>query len=299
MADDTGRMSPSNRRLVLYGAAAVILGGIGAFVGLAPREADAVTLLSGADMQLRLAYGMPAVDKDGKPFATRRQLVEAAVSSLERVERLGEMPAATSEMRGFAASLLDDFAGAAAWYGKARECADVQDEQRDILAFNEARMLAKAGRPDAALACFARNSVALDRRYGPRRVIEEAAILATVGRRDEAAARLAMAVKTTETDLGALLQVGEIYAQIGDVAESTAVLTKVAADVPFANYLLAKLKLQRGEVDSGLDLLAKASKAVPTEVRRALREDALVWSAAAADARYQEIAGTSPAAPAR
>jgi len=54
-----------------------------------------------------------------------------------------------------------------------------------------------------------------------------------------------------------------------------------------------------GVTDKRDELLAAAAKALPTEVKRALREDAHVWSVAAADARYQAIAGTPPAAPAR
>lgn len=298
-ADDIGRMNALHRRLALYGAAAAALGGLGIFALVAPAEADAMTLLGGADVQLRLAYSMPAVDKEGKPVSTRKDLIDAAIGNLERVASLGAMPASTAEMRGFAASLQDDFVGAADWYDKARSCPDVEAEQKDVLAFNQARMLAKAGRPEAALACFARHAEALDRRFGHQRAIEEAAILADAGRRDEAGTRLAKVVKAADADVGARLQAGEVYARMGDVNEATNVLVQVAPEAPFANYVLAKLKLQRGEVDSGLDLLAKASNALPTEVKRALREDAHVWSVAAADVRYQAIAGTQPAAPAR
>jgi hypothetical protein len=45
--------------------------------------------------------------------------------------------------------------------------------------------------------------------------------------------------------------------------------------------------------------MAAAAKTLPTEVKRALREDAHVWSAVASDARYQAITGTPSAAPAR
>jgi len=57
--------------------------------------------------------------------------------------------------------------------------------------------------------------------------------------------------------------------------------------------------LQQGAVDSCIDHLARAAQALPTEVKRTLREDANAWSAVAGDARFQAIAGTNPAAPAR
>ncbi|MBM3963146.1 MAG: hypothetical protein FJ306_14790 [Planctomycetes bacterium] len=241
---------------------------------------------------------MPAQDKDGKPFGARADLITAAVDNLVRLERMGAAPACTAEMRGFAASLQGDFSGAADWYARAQASSDVEAEQKDLLAFNQARMLAKAGKADAALACFSRHAASLDQRYGHQRTLEEAGILAGAGRRSEAEERLAKVV-AADTDAAARLQAGQVYAQLGAVAEATTVLSQVAGEAPFANYLLAKLKLQRGEVDSSLDILAAAAKALPTEVKRALREDAHVWSVAAADARYQAIAGTPPAAPAR
>ncbi|MFO0451097.1 MAG: hypothetical protein ACK52I_20980 [Pseudomonadota bacterium] len=292
-------MSPNRRRVVLYGVAAVAIGGLAALACREPAEADALTLLGGADVQLRLAYGMPAKDRDGRPFSSRVDLINAAVGNLERCERLGVAQACTAEMRGFAASLQEDYDGAANWYAKAQECADVGTEQKDVLAFNQARMLAKAGKADAALACFSRHAVALDQRFGHQRTIEEAGILAAVGRRPEAEKRLAMVAQAPDADVGERLRAGEAYAALGAVAEASAMLTQVAAEAPFANYLLAKLKLRQGEVDSGLDLLAAAVKALPTEVKRALREDAHVWSAVASDARYQAITGTPSAAPAR
>jgi tetratricopeptide (TPR) repeat protein len=298
-ADGVGRMSDNRRRLVLYGAAAVVIGGLAVLGSREAAEADAMTLIGSANVQLRLAYGMPSKDRHGKPLSSRVDLITSAVSNLERVERLGLAIACASELRGFAASLQEDFSGAAEWYAKAQTCADVEAEQKDVLAFNEARMLAKAGKADAALACFSRYASALDQRFGHQRTIEEATILAGIGRRQEAEARLAKVAQAADADAGDRLRAGEAYVAIGAVAEAAAVLTQAAVDAPFANYLLAKLKLQQGEVDSGLDLLAAAAKALPTEVKRALRKDAHVWSVAAADARYQAIAGTPAAVPAR
>jgi tetratricopeptide (TPR) repeat protein len=292
-------MSDTRRRLILYGCATAVLGGLAAIGFAAPGEADAMTLLGSADVQLRLAYAMPAQEKDGKPFGSRADLIAAAVDNLVRVERMGAVPACTAEMRGFAASLQGDFSGAADWYARAQVSADVEAEQKDVLAFNQARMLAKAGRADAALACFSRHATALDQRYGHQRTLEEAGILAGAGRRSEAEERLAKVLVAADADVAARMQAGQVYAQLGAVAEAITVLSQVAGEAPFANYLLAKLKLQQGEVDSGLDLLAAAAKALPTEVKRALRKDAHVWSVAAADARYQAIAGTPAAVPAR
>jgi hypothetical protein len=137
-----GRMSDTRRRLILYGCATAVLGGLAAIGFAAPGEADAMTLLGSADVQLRLAYAMPAQEKDGKPFGSRADLIAAAVDNLVRAERMGAAPACTAEMRGFAASLQGDFSGAADWYARAQASADVEPEQKDVLAFNQARMRA-------------------------------------------------------------------------------------------------------------------------------------------------------------
>jgi hypothetical protein len=49
----------------------------------------------------------------------------------------------------------------------------------------------------------------------------------------------------------------------------------------------------QGEVDTGFELLERAAKAVPAEVRRRIREEAGVWSTVEKDARFQQLADRS------
>jgi tetratricopeptide (TPR) repeat protein len=292
-------MNATQRRVALYGGALVVLAGIGITYATVSRSADVMTLLSSSNVQLRLAHGMPAVDKDGVALTARGDLIDAALKNLADAERVQPGLASTAEFTGFAHSLRGDHATAADWYARAMACADAGAEQKDVLAFNRARMLAKAGQGEAALQCFAAHAGSLDARFGHQRALEEATILRQLGRADEARTRLAAVCRDEAASVTDRLQAGVAFGDLGDRSAAVDVLTQLVADAPFANYHLARLKLQQGEVDSSFDHLARAAQALPTEVKRSLREDADAWSAVAGDARYQAIAGTNAAAPAR
>jgi tetratricopeptide (TPR) repeat protein len=292
-------MNATQRRVALYGGAFVVLAGLGYAHATTSRDADVMTLLSSANVQLRLAHGMPAADKDGVALSSRAELIAAAQQNLRDVERIQPGMANCAEFLGFAASLQGDFAGAADWYGAALSRADATAEQQDVLVFNRARMLAKAGQGEAALQCFTQNAARLDARFGNQRALEQADILRQLGRADEARATLRAVVQASAATTSDLLQAGVACLTLGDAEQASELLTQVAADAPIANYHLARLKLQQGAVDSCFDHLARAAQALPTEVKRTLREDANAWSAVAGDARFQAITGTKPAAPAR
>lgn len=292
-------MNQTLGRFFLYGGASALLAGLAWTFAAQTNDADVMTLLSGADVQLRLAHGMPAVDKQGRPLDAREAMIATAETHLVTVERLQPGMAVTAEFRGFAHMLRGQFSEAAASYARARHCGDCQGEQRDVLAFNEARMLAKSGELEAALAVFAQNAVELDARFGHQRVLEEATILRQLGRAEDAITRLDSVRQDTAASPMASLQAGVEYLALGQLEAAEAVLSSIAVDVPIADYHIAQLKLQRGDVDSCLDLLERAAKAQPAEVRRRLLNEVAAWSAVAADARFQQICGSGPAAPGR
>jgi hypothetical protein len=292
-------MNAFAKRVCLYGGAAAVLAGLGWLVATHIGEADVMTLLSSADMELRLAHGIPAVDKQGQPLDARLQMIAVAEGYLTSVERRQPGMAVTAEFTGFAHMLREQYAAAAASYARAQRCADCDDEQRDVLAFNEARMLAKAGKGDAALAVFERNAARLDARFGTQRRLEEATILRELGRPADAQARLDAVLADAAVTPSARLQAGIEFAALGRDDAAATQFAAVSNDVPIADYHMAQLKLRQGDVDTGLDLLGRAARAQPAEVRRLLREEAAAWSAVAKDARFQEITKSGPAAPAR
>jgi len=292
-------MNHTLSRALLYGGAAALLGTLGLFWKVGSTDADVVTLLSSADVQLRLAHGIPERDKQGKVLDSRERMITAAEQHLATAERLQPGMAVTAEFTGFAHMLRGRFEEAAACYERAAACADCGAEQRDVLSFNQARMLAKAERLEQALAVFGRHATALDARYGYQRVIEEAAILQRLGRVADAVQRVLPVLADAQAEPMASVQAAVQCLESGrpDLAEPA--LERAAAQVPIADYHRARLKLSRGDVDTSLVLLERAAKAQPAEVRRQLDNDAGAWSAVALHARFREITEPGMAAPAR
>jgi tetratricopeptide (TPR) repeat protein len=292
-------MQELHQRALLYGGASLLLAGIGYVWATHSAEADAMTLLSSADVQLRLAYAIPAVDKQGKVLETREEMIAQAERYLADVERIEPGMAVTAEFLGFAHSLRGRFVEAAAAYARARQCQDCGAEQRDVLAFNEARMLAQGGKLEPALAAFTREAKALDRRFGHQRSLEEATILRQLGRTADAEQRLATVLNDDTAQPMASLQAGLEYLELGKPAAAEQAFTRAAPQVPIADYHLARLKLQAGDVDTCLGLLERVAAAQPAEVRRRLREEAGAWSAVTTDARFQELVSPRTATPVR
>ncbi|MFY9343884.1 MAG: hypothetical protein WAT39_15445 [Planctomycetota bacterium] len=292
-------MKEMHKRALLYGGAVLTLSGLAWAWTTHERSADAMTLLSSADVQLRFAHGIPALDQHGKPLPAREEMIATAEANLATVERLEPGQACTAEFLGFAHMLRGRFAEAAAAYARAQTCRDCGDEQREVLAFNQARMLAKAGQPEQALAVFAASAPALDARFGHQRSLEEATILRGLGRLAEAEQRLEAVAADERAAPMAWLQAGIGLLELGRSGPAAGVLERAAIKVPIADYHLALLKLRQGEVDSCLGLLERAARAQPAEVRRRLLAEADVWSAVAADARFQELTRLRTATPVR
>ncbi|MBL9079841.1 MAG: tetratricopeptide repeat protein [Planctomycetes bacterium] len=292
-------MNELQKRSLLYGIGSMVLGGLGIAWGVGRASADVMTLLSSADVQLRLAYGIPAKDQQGRPLDAREKMITEAEDYLAQVERVQPGMAVTAEFQGFAAMLRGRWQDAATAYRRARGCGDCGAEQRDILLFNEARMLAQAGSREQAVALFEQNAAALDTRFGHQRSIEQAAVLRELGRRTDAERLLDAVMRDGAAAPMASLQAGQQYERLGHPAKAEAMFTRAAAGVPIADYHLARLKLQLGEVDTSLQLLERAAQALPAEVRRRIREDAEAWQAVAGEARFRELCATPPATPGR
>lgn len=292
-------MNESMSRVLLYGGAIAAISGIAIAWANTSTDADVMTMLSSADSQLRMAHAIPPVDKAGKRLDKRDDMIVAAIEQLQRVETVEPGMAVTAEFRGFAHMLQGEFANAAACYADARTREDCGDEQRDVLTFNQARMLVQAGKGEQALQVFEANKTALDSRYGHQRRLEEAAILRELGRTNEAVDRLDIVVKDDGAMPLARLQAGREYSAIGLFGPAEEALKSVQNEIAIADYYLAQLKLRQGQTDSCIELLERAAKARPTEVRQMLRQEAEAWSAVAQNERFQELSQPKPASPGR
>jgi len=292
-------MNQGPKRALLYGGAGAVLTAIGLVAANTSAEGDIETLLSSANVQLRLAYAIPANDLQGKAFTSRVELIASAEGFLASVERRAPGLACTAEFRGFASMMKGDFQAAATAYAAAQRCADCQAEQRDVLVFNEARMQVLAGNGEAALATFGRHAALLDRRFGHQRAIEEAGILRALHRNTEAEQRLAVVVADGAAAPMAWLQAGREFERLGCSDRAETVYLAVAKSLPIADFHLARLKLQQGAVDTALELLGRAEAAVPAEVRRLVSEEPDAWRALAEDARFKQLMAPRAATPGR
>lgn len=292
-------MNELQKRALLYGGAVFVLSGIAVAWANRSADADVLTLLSSAHVQLGMAYAIPATDQQGHRLDSRGTLIDSAEESLATVERLQPGMAVTAEFRGFAHMLRGQHAEAAQCYRAARQCVDFDRSQHAVLAFNEARMLAAAGSRQAALDVFAANRQRIDEQYRNERLLEEAAILRALGRRLEAEQNLDIVARDRSAPAMARVEAGREYLALGHLDKAEAALNGAREEVPIADYHLAKLKLQQGAVDSCCELLNRAAKARPAEVRRMLRKEADAWSAVATDARFQQLTTPPPATPGR
>lgn len=292
-------MNETGKRALLYGGAFVLVGGLVTAMLSVRGAADIGTLLSSVDVQLRMAYVLPERDKTGQVVTSRRDMIADAEQKLAEVERRQPGIACAAEFRGFAQMMRGQLLDAAGSYAAARACGDCTPEQRDVLAFNEARMLAQAGQGERALAVFAANAKALDQRFGSQRAIEEAGILRQLGRTEPAVQRLLPIVADDAAEPMAWLQAGQELQRLGRPADAARAFERARASVPIADYELAQLKLAQGEVDKAMELLERAAAAVPVEVRKRIREEAATWQAVAEDARFQELSAPRAAAPGR
>lgn len=292
-------MNKTSERALLYGSAILVVAGIGVLWSRRVTDADVVTLLSSAQVQIQMAYAIPATDKLGQRLSARQDLIDGAEQNLTAVERIEPGLAGVAEGMALVHMLRGDFVASAASYHEAQGRADCKPDQRDVLAFNEARMLAKAGKPEAALQCFANNAAVIDARYAHHRALEEAGLLQGLGRTTEAAGRVENVLQDAAAPAAVVLQAGLAYVALGLDDKAATALMRASQEAPIAYYHLAQLKLQRGEVDTSMQLLERAKRAQPAEVGRLLRDEAAAWSAVAKDARFQQLGESAPATPGR
>ena len=291
-------MNSIHKRMALYGAAALALSGIGTAMVVVESEADAMTLLSTVDVQLRLAYGIPEYDTGGEA-SSRQDMVDEAMASLDIVERQQPNMAVTAEFRGFAHMIKGEYRDAAACYGAARRCEDCGDEQGDVLAFNQARMLWEAGDAEGALAVFEQNAAALDSRFGHQRKIEQAKILGALGRGDEAVTHLEGVIADAVAEPMTWVQAGVELEKLGDLASAESAFGRALEAAPIANYYLGRLKLRQGAVDSAIECLERAVAAAPADTRRLVREEPEAWQELSEDERFRRLTGPAAATPGR
>ncbi len=295
------------RRAALYGVATPILGWLLWARFCYEPAPEFGQLLSQINANLRLAHSIPARDKDGNPVAAHEQLLAAAERDIALANGEQQDSAVLAEFDGFARSMRGDFVGAAERYRFARALPDCSDEQRRVLAFNEARMLRSAGKPAEALSVLTDSQGSLSGGYAAQCLVERAELLIAMSQAETGeagAARLREARALLQQALGtdqpmAWAQAGDAFAALGDDEAADAAWARAADAVPTVNLRRSRLKLRAGDVDTALQLFERAAKAAPAETRRLVREDPAAWQAIAGDARFAQLVEPKAAAPVR
>ncbi len=246
------------------------------------------------------------MDEDGAIVAAHEQLLVAAERDivLARAER--QDSAVLAEFEGFVCGLRGKPGEAAAHYRRAQDQSDCTKEQRDVLVFNEASMLRRAGEPEAALAVLDAAQSAFEGRDAARCLVERADLLGQLSRSGTAerearqAQAIALLARTLDSEQPmAWAQAGQVYLSLCLETEAEAAWAKASATVPIANGYRARLKLKAGDVDTALQLFELAANAAPAEMRRLVREDPAAWRVIAEDARFVRLVESNAAAPVR
>ena len=295
------------RRAALYGVATPILGWLLWARFCYEPAPEFGQLLSQINANLRLAHSSPARDKDGNPVSAHEQLLAAAERDIALANGEQQDSAVLAEFDGFARSLRGDFVGAAVRYRFARTLPDCAEDQRRVLAFNEARMLRSAGKPGEALSVLTDSQGSLSGGYAAQCLVERAELCIAMSHGetgDAEAARLREARVLLQQSLVtdqpmAWAQAGDAFASIGDDEAADAAWARAADAVPIVNLRRSRLKLKAGDVDTALQLFERAAKAAPAETRRLVREDPAAWQAIAGDARFAQLVEPKAAAPVR
>jgi tetratricopeptide (TPR) repeat protein len=153
-------MGTFGRRSLLYGCSAVVLAVLGYGGFLYEGDPDLGTLLGSAELQLQLAGGMPAKDKQGRPLGARQTLIDGARKNLEIAERIQPDLAAAWELRAYLLLLEGHHEQAAMTYAAASQKEDCPPELKRTLELNEARTWLAAGNHERAKAVLNRVSQA-------------------------------------------------------------------------------------------------------------------------------------------
>ncbi|MCB9868486.1 MAG: hypothetical protein H6837_01435 [Planctomycetes bacterium] len=291
-------MNDLTRRVLGYGAGALVVGGL-VYAGFLHRgQADAATLLGSVEVHLRLAASMPEKTTDGGVNAVRRKLLGQAREFLEAARLDDPELFLGFEFAGWLSALDGDFKTAAAMYRRAQsgKGATPQSAEADLL--NEVRMLRAAALPEQALQVLAKRLVSPENAAASR--IETMLAHAQAGRADAAAAVASEVIETVKKPMP-LIEAAALLESQGKLAAATAGYQRAAASDAVANYFVARLKMRAGELDTSFDLLKRAVVADGQKVRALLDRERDAWKPVRDDSRFKSIVAPvgAPAQPGR
>lgn len=288
-------MNETGKRIVGYGAAAVLVGGLvyGGFIRRA--DPDLLTMISSVDVQLRLASVMPERDRDGKPIEARERMLRESRAHLDTIDRVKPDYLPAVEFRAYLEFLEGKPLAAAALYERARGLEGCTPEVRDTLILNEAKAYHAAGRTRRAIALLEANEERWRDESVGEALLEKARMLSSLERSANAAnaheAAAAAAIEAAEKGSARVaFSAGMLLERWGRWDAAAAAYRRAAEEDGRANYFLARLKIKRGEPDKGLALLARAARTAGRKVTADLVDrDGDLWKAVGFEGRIDAI----------
>jgi tetratricopeptide (TPR) repeat protein len=289
----------SVNRITGYGASAIVIAGL-IYAGFVHEtDADPMTLLGSATVQIRLASSFPRKDKAGQPNAARQEMLDHAREFVNKARKQAPDLHAGIELDAHLSYMDGDYKKAANLFREAQGSRESTPESSVIDRLNEARMWRAAEDPEKALEVLEQISEFLVS-HATTAQLQRAHVLVELGRGDEAvdiATRLAWSAKDSATlvDAGLMLE-SQKETEIAEAAFRAA-----AESEPTANYYVARLKIYEEDFDRGLELLKRAVSADGRLVRSMLTRDSETWEAVAEDERFKGLFTSSdePAKPGR
>jgi len=261
-------------------------------------DPDLATLQSSVDVQLKLAWSIPAVDRDGKPLTERQEMLDEARATLDTIERVQPGLPSTLEYRAFLARIEGRTDDAVAHYRELRDHPDCDERLWSSAFFNEARALDDGGRTEDALAIMREASPRFTAEMQEEAGLYTAALLHKLGRTADAVAQAdALAQGATIGPMTAV-RAGRMLEDMGDPQLAEAAYAAAGERHGTALYYRSRLKMREGETDTALGLLERAVAESPAQVRRILDEDQDTWQGVAGTARFEEIRSDPEAVPA-
>ena len=288
-------MNDTQRRLVGYGVSTVVLValGYGGFVYQA--EADTMSLLSFAEVHLKLAKSHPETDSEGNPNPIKQTLLAQAREFIERARSQDPDFLPCVEMDAFCRAQEGRYVEAATLYASARESQGANPASRSSDTLNEVRMWRLAGQHTRAFELLESGADIIVPADEPASQIERVFVLSHLGREEEAVSIAAGVARSSEDPL-ASIDAGLYLEERGDEVLGATAYKRAAKGLPVANYYLARLKVRAGEYDSSLDLLKLAVASDRRQVKQLIELDTDVWDAIRKDARFKDLFTVNTAA---
>ncbi len=292
-------MNDTGKRIGGYGAAAIVVAGLIYVSFIRETDADPMTLLGSANVQISLAAAFPELDREGKPNEARIKILRDASEFVARARKQNPNLHAGIELEAHLSYMNGDYKTAAGLFKEAQGSKESTPESSVIDRLNEAGMWRAAEKPEKALAVLDQLSEFLVT-HATMSQNQRAHLLVELDRADEAvdiATRLAYSC----TDPVVLVNVGLLLESQNEMEIAEAAFSAAAERAPWANYYLAKLKIYEEEFDTGLDLLKRAVAADGRRIRAMLKRDSTTWKSIEGDARFKDLftSASKPANPGR